>query len=417
MATRELEPIDRALSTPEGLRDPYPFLEPLMSASDHCAGQDGRRYALSYDLVSAMLRDSSWLKGGRHGSQSYPRFSEEREAQLRDEWPREPGMLSMIDPPAHTRLRQLVSLAYTPKSVAELRPAMHSVFDQLASAVAPTEPVEMVSAFSEPFPSMIIGELVGLPVPDRAMFARIAAVQAAAFDSEADFDSALAGVRARRKSIDYVRDLLKTREGTSHDDLIGRLVQHQREGEWIKEPEELTSLVTTMYVAGFQTTMHMLGNGMVLLAQHPDQAEYLRNNPAAIPQAVDEILRYDPPIFSVSYFAGPQTTLPGVEVRPNEHWTALLASGNNDPKYFAEPRVFDVRKKRPRPPLSFGLGPHYCLGAALARLEGVVFFTELLTRFPDLELAGTPRRLTSSRIRGYAEIRMVLGRQRPGPQN
>ena len=316
-------------------------------------------------------------------------------------------MLSSIDDPDHARLRRLVSLAFTLRVIEPYVPLISNTLDELLAGVDPRQPMDLVSTVSSQIPSQVVGELIGLPLPDREMFAGLAGLQSLGRDPDATFEDQLTAVRARRQMYDYVADLIDNARDDPGDAPVGRLIQLEQEGEKIS-PSELVSLVATVYSAGFGTTVRMLGNGFVALLRHPDQATFLRDNPKQSRQVTDELLRYDTPVMTVAYYAGEGAMIGRQPIDQGSLCTLIIGAANHDARIFAEPEVLDVTRTRDEGPMSFGFGTHYCIGQALARLESDVVYSEMARRFPNMELAGEPIRQDTFRARAFTEIPVLL---------
>jgi 6-deoxyerythronolide B hydroxylase len=400
--------VQAAMYTPEGLQSPYSFLDQLVGRADLFESSSGMMFVCGYDLAMTMLRSPRFLKQGRHGSWLFSKLTPEQDAQLRREAPATPGWLSMLDPPDHTRLRRLVSLAFTPKSVDALRDHVASTLTARLDALPPGEPVDLVAEVCVPIPADVIGTLLGIPIADRDWFLQLAAINAKEQDPPSTFEDKLRAVRARRELLEYVESMLDERRREPKDDLTGRLIALEEQGERISA-EELASLVLILYTAGFLTTAHMLGNGLVAFMRDPEQAAALRDDPALARNATDEVLRLHAPSATVGYTAADELEPGELPLKPAAPHTVLLGVANRDPRRFESPFSFDVRPKRDWPHLSFGFGLHFCLGAALARLEGDVVFTEMVRRYPDMQLAeDQPRHIQSFRLNGYERILAVL---------
>lgn len=390
----------------EGRHDPYPFLADLLARDQSCVLDDGRSFVYGYRQCTAVLRSPDFLKHGEHASSVPSGITSEQAEILRRERPDAPGMLSSIDDPAHSRLRRLVSLVFTPRRLEPYVSLISRTLDEVLADVDSAEPIDLVSTVNSQIPSQVVGELIGLPLPDRAHFARLAGLQSLGRDPDASFADHLTAVRARREMYDYVEALIDAERSGSVDTPVGRLVRQQQDGEISRA--ELVSLVATVYSAGFGTTVRMLGNGMVALLRHPDQAAWLRLNPHLVRQVTDELLRYDTPVMTVAYYAGDQAVLADQPLEPGSLCTVVLGAANHDPRVFEEPNVLDVSRWRGDSPLSFGYGAHYCIGASLARLEGDVVHSEMVRRYPRMELAGEPVRQDTFRARAFSEIPVVL---------
>ena len=398
--------LEAAMHSAEGRRDPYPYLAELVARDEGCVLDDGRSFVYGYWQCTAVLRSTAFKKHGEHASSVPSGITAEQAEILARERPDAPGMLSSIDDPAHSRLRRLVSLAFTPRRLEPYVSLISRTLDGLLAGLDPAEPVDLVSTVNSQIPSQVVGELIGLPLPDRAHFARLAGLQSLGRDPDASFADHLTAVRARREMYDYVEGLIDAERPDPQDTPVGRLVRCEQHGEISRA--ELVSLVATVYSAGFGTTVRMLGNGLVALLRHPDQAGWLRQHPQQIRQATDELLRYDTPVMTVAYYAAQGAVLGDRPLEPGSLCTVILGAANRDPRVFDAPEVLDVTRARSDSPLSFGYGTHYCIGASLARLEGDVVYSEMLRRYPLMELAGEPVRQDTFRARAFSEIPVVL---------
>ncbi len=398
--------LEGAMHSAEGRHDPYPFLADMLARDQSCVLDDGRSFVYGYRQCTAVLRSPDFLKHGEHASSVPSGITAQQAEMLRRERPDSPGMLSSIDDPAHSRLRRLVSLVFTPRRLEPYVSLISRTLDEVLAGLDPAEPIDLVSTVNSQIPSQVVGELIGLPLPDRAHFARLAGLQSLGRDPDASFADHLTAVRARREMYEYVEGLIDAERSGSADTPVGRLVRQQQDGEISRA--ELVSLVATVYSAGFGTTVRMLGNGMVALLRHPDQAAWLRQNPHLARQVTDELLRYDTPVMTVAYYAGDQAVLEDRPLKPSSLCTVVLGAANHDPRVFEDPDGLDVTRPRGDSPLSFGYGAHYCIGASLARLEGDVVHSEMVRRYPRMELAGEPVRQNTFRARAFSEIPVVL---------
>jgi cytochrome P450 len=206
---------------------------------------------------------------------------------------------------------------------------------------------------------------------------------------------------------DLLAELIDTERARPTDTPLGRLVKLEKEGEKISTAE-LVSLVGLMYMAGFGTTMRTLGNAVVAFIRNPDQAAALRADPSRTRAATEEILRYDPPVMTVGYFVGDGAVAGDRPLAPGTQCTVVLGASNQDPTVFDRPAAFDITAARTDPPLSFGYGTHFCLGSNLTKLEVDVVVSELVRRFPRMELAEKPQRKPSFRSREFVRVPVVL---------
>jgi cytochrome P450 len=301
-----------------------------------------------------------------------------------------------MNPPDHTRLRRLVSSTFTARRVQALRPAIEAIVDDLLDRMAGE--VDFIDAFAFPLPVNVIGELLGVPEPDRAQFQTLIrdwsqVLEIITPEVLAVADPAAATVRA------YLAELVSLRRREPGPDLISALVAAEEEGDRLTE-DELLTMAALLFAAGFETTTNLLANGLVAVLGSPAQAGLVHRDPVT---AVEELLRFDTPVQLVSRVAYEPVELGGVTVDAGERVVAYLGAGNRDPERFADPDRLDLARGDCAP-LSFGGGIHYCLGAPLARLEAQVAFPALLRRFPQIELCGTPERRDSLAIRGYTRL-------------
>ncbi|MGY1691775.1 cytochrome P450 family protein [Geodermatophilus sp. SYSU D01105] len=293
---------------------------------------------------------------------------------------------SMIgtDPPEHTRLRRLVSKAFTARRVEGLRPRVQQITDALLDRITPRGSAELIGAFALPLPITVIGELLGVPEADRERFRGWTdEMLERPFDPNTDMALVTA---AREQMYGYLADLVDAKRARPADDLLTDLVQATDEGERL-DRQELLSMTFLLLIAGYVTTVNLIGNGTLALLRSPDQLDRLRADPALVPQAVEEVLRYDGPVNpGLTRYTLEDVEIGGVRIPRGEMVLLAVAAADRDPDRFPSPDRFDVDAAGPGH-LAFGHGVHYCLGAPLARLEGQIAFTALLERLPDLTLA------------------------------
>ena len=306
------------------------------------------------------------------------------------------------DAPDHTRLRSLVSQAFTPRRVESLRSRVTTVATELLEAAIARGRVDFLEAFAFPLPIIVITELLGLPPEDREPFR--AWTQALLIPPpDGNPEPVMA---AGQNFLRYFTLLLERRRAEPGDDLVSAMLAVEAQGDRLR-PEELIGMLFLLLVAGHETTVNLLGSGLLALLQHPEQHERLRADRGLMGSAVEEMLRYCSPVeTSTARFTLVPTEICGQVIPAEEMVIAGLMSANHDPEVFAEPERFDVGRT-PNKHMSFGLGIHYCLGAPLARLEAAVAFELLLDRAPRVRLAVAPERLEwrkSSLIRGLEQL-------------
>jgi cytochrome P450 len=321
-------------------------------------------------------------------------------------------MLNM-DPPDHTRLRRLVIKGFTPRRVAALRPRIEeitsSLLDGMARAGASSGPgsqsVDLISAFAFPLPVTVICELLGIPGEDRDAFREWSGtILSSAPTAEAIRTAGLA-------MFEYFTELVAAKRRAPADDLVSALIDAQDAGDTLDE-HELLSMLFLLLVAGHETTVNLIASGMLALLQSPAELSRLRSDPALLPPAVEELLRFANPLnHATERFTLEPITIGGVEIPDHEWVICVTSSGNHDSSRFPAASTLDVGRDATGH-LAFGHGIHYCLGAPLARLEGEIAFGSLLSRFPDLSLAVPPSTLRwrpSSLIHGLESLPVHLG--------
>jgi cytochrome P450 len=291
-----------------------------------------------------------------------------------------------LDPPDHTRLRGLVSKAFTPKMVESLRPRVQEVVTELLDAAIDAERVDLAEALGYPLPVRIICELLGVPQSDEPLFRVWSDALARGFDPSFLLTEDVVAARAEAVAqfADYFVDLLAERRRHPGDDLLSRLVAAEEDGSMLTGPEMLATCILLL-TAGHGTTVNLITGGALALLEHPDQMAVLCDDPSAIRTAVEEMMRYVSPVQLTGRYLLEDMEVGDATLRAGEFAILLLASGNRDAEAFEDPDRFDVRRT-PNNHLGMGFGIHHCLGAPLARLEAQVAFTELVRRAPDLAL-------------------------------
>ncbi|MEU7742776.1 cytochrome P450 [Nonomuraea sp. NPDC049158] len=303
-------------------------------------------------------------------------------------------------PPTHTRLRKLVQQGFTQHRLVEAWPRMQRVVSDLLDSFAGREVVEMVSEYANPMPMAVINMMLGVPEADRPHVIEVAT-------SFLDGEDEERRAKAYQQAHGYVVELVAAKRRRPGDDVVSDLIA-AREGEDRLSEDELVRLVMTLLVNGVITTTNVIGTGLDLLLRHPDQLAMLRGEPDRMEAAVEEMLRFEPPVSAVVWTATEPIDLGDARIGTGEHVVTSFQGANRDPRQFDDPDRFDATRD-PNPHLSFSHGIHHCLGAVLARMELIAAFQGLLERYPVLEPAGEPRWRDSYVVRGLAELSLRVG--------
>ncbi|MEQ4497651.1 cytochrome P450 [Nocardioides kribbensis] len=329
--------------------------------------------------------------------------------------PLTPPSLLVTEPPDHTRYRKLVTRVFSVKAVQGLRERTEQIAAGLLDdleAQARREPgaaVDLVETYCAQLPVTVIAEILGVPAADRGRVLDFGTGAAPSLDLGLTWG----GFRRVESSLTdfeaWLSDHIDQVRRSPGDDLLSQLVTARSDDGVALTDAELKATAGLVLAAGFETTVNLLGNGVALLLQHPDQLARLRSEPGLWPNAVDEVLRYDPPVLLTGRMTLRDTTFSGVPVPRGAAVTTLLAAANRDPDVFADPDTFDVARENAADHVSFSSGRHYCLGAALARMEGEVGLRAVVERFPDLALAPGARRRTTRILRGFDRLPVTLG--------
>jgi len=316
--------------------------------------------------------------------------------------------LLFLDPPDHTRIRGLVSKAFTPRTVERLRPRIAQIADEIFDRAAESGQMDIVGDLGFELPVTVICELMGVPLEDRQQFGPWANNASRLLDGDIlTAEQTNAGLLSMMEFINYFNGLFAERRSHPGDDLVSALLAAEEEGDRLS-PEELISIVVLLFIAGHETTMNLIGNGMWALLDHPDQLTRLRRDPTLIGTAVEEFLRFDGPVHLTGRTATVDLEINGVTVPAGEGVITLLAAANRDPLRFDDPDGLDIGRQDNRH-LTFSHGIHYCLGAALARLEGQIAIGRLVERFPRIELIETPTYRDHFILRGLSSLDVTVG--------
>ncbi|WP_299925239.1 cytochrome P450 [uncultured Nocardioides sp.] len=323
--------------------------------------------------------------------------------------PVEPPSLLVTEPPDHTRYRKLVTRVFTMRAVERLRERTEEIAADLLDSLEAraSDPVDLVETYCSVLPVTVIAEILGVPEQERGQVLDFGSAAAPSLDLGLGFRRYRSVTRALAQFDAWLGRHLETLRRTPGDDLLSQLVAVREEGRGLDETE-LKATAGLVLAAGFETTVNLLGNGIALLHDHPDERARVRADPSLWPNVVEEALRLDPPVLLTGRMAVRDTEVAGRVVRGGSMVTAILGGANRDPDVFADPLRFDVARPNARDHISFSAGRHHCLGAQLARMEGEVGLRAIWERFPDLRLESGARRRETRILRGFETLPATL---------
>jgi cytochrome P450 len=322
--------------------------------------------------------------------------------------PVEPPAMVVVDPPDHTRYRRLVAQSFTPRAIDSLATRVAEATTQLLDGLDSTPEPDLLHDFAAQLPVAVIAEILGLPVDTHPHLLQWGSSGAPLLDMGISWATFRRAVDGLREVDNYLREhLQQLRAGEPSDNPFSRLAT----GEDVTD-RELTANAALLIGAGFETTVNLIGNGIVLLLRHPEQLSQLLDNPDLWAGAVEEILRFDSPVQMTARTARSDVEIVGDHIRAGEMVALLFGGANRDPRVFTNPGRFDITRPNAREHLAFGSGVHACLGAALARIEGTVALRALFDRFPDLSLSAQPQRRGLVNLRGFKSLPVRLGSKR-----
>jgi cytochrome P450 len=381
MPTADSEPLFNP-SSPAVIADPYPFYHRLRRLDPMHLTPVGFYVASRHADVAAILRDKRFGKDflGRITRRFGAEIAEEPVYRIMSHW-----MLNQ-DPPDHARLRGLVVQAFTARRIEDMRPRIQQIVDDLIDRAAPRRQMDIIGDFAFPLPVTVICDMLGIPEKDREVFNRNARMGGRLLDpvplSRAEINQHSAEMLAMAE---YFDGLFRLRRREPGNDLTTHLVQAEQDGSRLSN-EELAANVILLFGAGHETTVNLIGNGLLALHRHPEQLRLLRDEPTLAANAVEELLRYDSSVQVTGRTALEDVAdLGDIRIEKGQSVLCLLGAANRDPAVYADPDRLDITRANVRP-LSFGGGIHYCLGAQLARIEGEIAIATLLRRLPGLRL-------------------------------
>ena len=354
-------PSDPDWSSPEFLRDPYSYYRELRENDPvHWDARRGSWLITRYDDCMAVVRDDARFSANQGYANS----------------------MLVTDPPEHTRLRSLVNKAFTARAVTQLAPRVQEIVDGLLNAVAERGEMEAIADFAYPLPITVIAELLGVEPEKREFFRRVSVPIAVALGPIRDPQLAVNAFSGRNELLMYFDELIQKRRQEPRDDMVSAMIQAEERGDFLTHGE-LLGMLFLLLVGGHETTVNLIGNGLLALLTHPDQMAHFRETEGGERIAIDEILRWDAPVQYSGRVARADVELSGKTIRAGDSVRMIFAAANRDPAVFEDPETLNVARD-PNPHLAFGYGTHFCLGAQLARLEGQIALSTLVRRFPGI---------------------------------
>ena len=366
---------------PEFNADPYPFYHRLREADPVHQSPLGFWVLTRYDDCVMVLRDPRFGRAGFEGLLESVYGNTVEQGRL-------PTSMLFRDPPDQTRLRALVSRAFTPRVVEGLRPRIQQIVDGLLDRVQGAGRMEVISDLAYPLPVTVISEMLGVPEEDRERIKQWSADIARSLDAiglPTDPEIVDRGRTGRRAIGDYFRSLIPERKKRPRVDLLSLLIEAEEQGDKLSEGELLATCVL-LYIAGHETTVNLIGNGLLALLRHPEELERVHDAPSLIQSAVEELLRYDGPVQRTARITNADVELGEHKIPKGSMVVPVIGAANRDPAHFPDPDRLDVSRPDNRH-IAFGFGIHFCLGAPLARLEGQITLGTLLHRLPRLALS------------------------------
>lgn len=392
---------DFSLTMPQFAANPSYFYRRLQAESPVHRITGTRMWILTrYADCNAVLTDTKrFLASGRVTGQSSAPEGYERLTRLgRD-------MLS-ANPPDHSRLRSLVSKAFTPRTVENLRSHILQIAGDLLDQVRGKGEMDLMRDFAFHLPAIVIAQMLGVPVADREQFKVWSYHVIQAMGADATPERRQAGMDAQLALAHYFDGLIAQRRAQPADDMISGLLRAEEQGDQLSE-DEVVSTCILLLLAGHETTTNLIGSGLLTLLEHPDQFELLRRRPELAGTAVEEMMRFNSPVQRTGRRTVEEVVVGGVPIPAEQNVVTVLAAANRDAAIFPDPDRFDITRS-PNPHIGFGKGIHYCLGAPLARLEAEIAFPLLLERLPGLKLAGDPVWNPASLIRGLHSLPLTF---------
>jgi cytochrome P450 len=390
--------------------NPYPFYDRLRTEDPVHVSPLGFTVLTRYDDVARALRGAEFardIEAHTPPPVDPVRLRRRERLQRRRDEGRGAKTILNLDPPDHTRLRRLVSLAFTPSAIERLRPRVQQLVDDVLDVAAERGTIELVDELAFTVPFQVISDLLDLPTDRSDEVREWSQCLTASLEPTADEATLDASEVAAAAMGDYLREVVAHRRDHLGDDLLSALLLVEADGDRLS-PVELISFVTLLYVAGHETTVNLIGNGTLALLNHPDELRRWSTDRSLDTNAVDELLRYDGPVQQTVRVPTEVVRFREHEVQPGSMVMTVLGAANHDPDVFDDPHTLRLDRPNASRHLAFAAGVHYCLGASLAKLEAQVAIGTLIRRFPDVHLNGTPTWRDRLTIRGVDHLPLAL---------
>ncbi|MGQ0846670.1 MAG: cytochrome P450 [Sporichthyaceae bacterium] len=415
LAAKSGDPLARMVSDPDLRANPHPFYDELRSAP--LVGGKLAAVTTRHSVVSEILRDPTSMSGMPYEVAPAP-------MRLLLKWgedetlanPMDRPSMILLNGPQHLVYRRLAMKAFTPRAIEALRTHVERIADDLLDAMQVKASrggaVDVVSDYADVLPVLVIADILGVPIEMRPQFRDWATQMVFAADMGVSFRDARYAERATRELGDWLLGHLQALRENPGDNLLSTMVaaadRERRDGVVVDE-RGLAANSGLLLLAGFETTVNLVGNGVDLILRHPEQLARLQAQPELWSNAVEEVLRYASPLQNSFRYRATDSELHGVPLRKGQYLVLALAGANRDPEVFENPHAFDVARSNAKDHLAFAVGAHFCLGAALARMEGEIALRKLFERFPHLAARGEGRRRPTRLLYGFAELPVNLG--------
>jgi cytochrome P450 len=393
---------------PAFLADPYPTLDEVRETTPVLYHEElGRWFVTRHAEVRACLRDKRLGRNFRHVRGADEFVAEPLDPRWAAFWEVERWSLLWLEPPEHTRIRSLVAAAFTPRSVDALRGPAEELAESLLERLVERGRFELLRDYAQPYSIGLICRMLGVPTDRQRDLLDWSHRMVKMYELDTTEEQAVAANDAAASFRDYVRELLAERRARPRDDLVTRLAQARVDGERLSDAE-IVSTIVVLLNAGHEATVNTLGNGLRALARHPDEWQRLRDGEAAPAAAVEELIRWDPPLqLFERWVLADGFEVAGVPVPRGQKIAMLFGSANRDPRVFDDPARFDVGRANAAEHIGFGGGLHVCIGAPLARIELEASLRALVRRLPALQLAAEPRRNPAFVIWGLEGVELM----------